>query len=70
MPLSGTDCLSLTLLTLSFERVFCFSPSLFQMTLLLTIKLIIIIVCFIVTLEIRKDEDSGATVANEPDLPA
>lgn len=24
MPLSGTDCLNLTLLTLSFERVFYF----------------------------------------------
>lgn len=24
MPLSGTDCMNLTLLTLSFERVFCF----------------------------------------------
>lgn len=24
MPLSGTDYLNLTLLTLSFERVFCF----------------------------------------------
>ncbi len=35
---------------------------------LLTIKLIIIIVCFIVTLEIRKDEDSRDR-HREPDSP-
>ncbi|RFM70764.1 hypothetical protein CFSAN002074_14171 [Salmonella enterica subsp. enterica serovar Heidelberg str. CFSAN002074] len=63
MPPSGTDCLNLTLLTLSFERVFCFF-------FMIGSNDIIIIVCFIVTLEIRKDEDSGATVTNEPDSPA
>ncbi len=63
MPLSGTDCLNLTLLTLSFERVFCFF-------FMIGSNDIIIIVCFIVTLEIRKDEDSGATVTHEPDSPA
>lgn len=63
MPLSGTDCMNLTLLTLSFERVFCFF-------FMIGSNDIIIIVCFIVTLEIRKDEDSGATVTNEPDSPA
>lgn len=69
MPLSGTDCLNLTLLTLSFERVFCFFFMIGSNDIIIKIKLIIIIVCFIVTIEIRKDEDSGATVTHEPDSP-